>query len=80
MPARLPAMPRSRTPAACAQVHPDRSWRTQMKSARAVSSFRSSHAVTIAVPVGVGNDIEKPNKVTREILGRLGCAGWLGAL
>ncbi|WP_155616915.1 hypothetical protein [Xanthomonas translucens] len=75
MPARLPAMPRSRTPAACAQVHPDHSWRTQMKSARAVSSFRSSHAVTIAVPVGVGNDIEKPNKVTREILGRLGCAG-----
>ncbi|MGL0787799.1 hypothetical protein [Xanthomonas translucens] len=51
-----------------------------MKSARAVSSFRSPHAVTIAMPVGVGNDIEKPNKVTREILGRLGCAGWLGAL
>ncbi|CTP85155.1 hypothetical protein [Xanthomonas graminis] len=51
-----------------------------MKSARAVSSFRPPHAVTIAVPVGVGNDIEKPNKVTREILGRLGCAGWLGAL
>ncbi|MCS3358334.1 hypothetical protein [Xanthomonas translucens] len=46
-----------------------------MKSARAVSSFRSPHTVTIAVPVGVGNDIEKPNKVTREILGRLGCAG-----
>ncbi len=46
-----------------------------MKSARAVSSFRSPHTVTIAVPVGVGNDIDKLNKVTREILGRLGCDG-----
>ncbi|WP_369977395.1 hypothetical protein [Xanthomonas bundabergensis] len=46
-----------------------------MKSARAVPSFRSPHAVTIAVPVSVGNDIEQLNKVTREILGRLGCAG-----
>ncbi len=51
-----------------------------MKSARAVSSFRSPHAVTIAVPVGVGNDIETLNKATWEILGRFGCAGWLDAL
>ncbi|MBD7923529.1 hypothetical protein JR064_21375 [Xanthomonas sp. CFBP 8703] len=45
-----------------------------MKSTRAVSSFRSPHAVTVAVPVEVGNDIEKMHKITREILGRLGCA------
>ncbi|WP_176715858.1 hypothetical protein, partial [Xanthomonas graminis] len=36
--------------------------------------------MTIAVPVGAGNDIETLNKATREILGRFGCAGWLDAL
>jgi hypothetical protein len=46
-----------------------------MKRTRTSSPLRSPHAVTVAIPVDVGNDLDKMNKVTREILGRLGCAG-----
>ena len=46
-----------------------------MKSSLAVPSLRSPHAVTVAVPISVASNIERMNKVTAEILGRLGCPG-----
>lgn len=31
--------------------------------------------VVVSIPATLGNDFEKMNKITKDVLGRLGCAG-----